>query len=1205
MTDLDQLIANASASGGSERANYQLFILGLCEALGLQKPEMAQEHNHHNDYVFERRVDFKHPDGSRTAGFIDCYKRDSFVLEAKQSAKRQKAAENQFDLHGEEAGQRKLGHARRGGAGWDKVMIEARRQAENYARALPVEHGYPPFLIVVDVGHVIEIYADFSGQGKNYAHFPDRQNYRIRMDDLRDANVQARLAAIWSDPHSLDPAKKSAEVTRDIAGRLSIIAKRLEGKHDPRDVAEFLMRCLFTMFAEDVDLLPKGMFADLLGQLADDPKAFVPALETLWKTMDEGGFEPRSMASLKRFNGSLFKTRRALPLAPEDIHELYVAAKMDWQDVEPAIFGTLLERALDPRERSKLGAHYTPRAYVERLVVPTIIEPLRGDWVEVQARLRELHDAGDDDAALKLAKDFHHKLCTTRVLDPACGTGNFLYVSLELLKKLEGEVLTAIEDLGEDQSSLMMDGETVNPRQFHGLELNPRAVPIADLVLWIGFLKWQLKTVGLKDIPEPILHAYGTIQHQDAILAYDAEELVRDDKGAPVTRWDGVTKMAHPITGEDVPDPSAHIELYTYKNPRSAPWPEVEFIVGNPPFIGGKDLRAELGDGYAEAVWKARPNVPGGADFVMQFWDEAATRLTRKATKSNPNPLRRFGFITTNSITQTFSRRVIEKHMAGKTPLSLIFAVPDHPWLKASDKAAVRIAMTVAVKGAREGVLAEVVDENGLNTDAPLVSLETKEGKLRANLSVGADLSLLKPLHGNSSLAHMGVKLHGMGFIVKSADEFPETERELFKRFVNGRDLAQSSRNVLAIDLFGLSRKEAATKAPYAFQYIRDRVKPEREAQANKSPTADAVSYAENWWVWGKPRGEWRTLTNPLPRFIATARTARHRVFQYLSKDVVIESKVVGIGVDDPSVLAVVSSRPHLAFSENTGGWLGVGNDATYNHSDCFTPFPFPDLAENAETLSRLTDLGERLDNFRKERLAAHEFLTMTGLYNVLERVRELEWGAGPGRAVLAERGETIDPLTDKERAIYDAGLVGVLKDIHDEIDQLVFAAYGWDDLAPRLVGMPGATTPSGYKTEDQQAAEEDLLTRLVALNQTRAAEEARGQVRWLRPDYQIPKLGHKVARPDGVQAEADLTIITKADKPKWPTDGLDQIRVVVDVLAQAPAPVLPDAIAAAFDGRNTPKRKTRVEQVLNTLVATGSARTGEMDGQTRYFVPR
>jgi hypothetical protein len=296
---LDELIAEAQASGGSERANYQLFVLGLCETLGVPRPVMAREENQFNDYAFERRIAFKHADGTTTPGWIDCYRRGAFILEAKQSAKRQarKADPTQQSLFGEDASQLKAGHAKRGTRGWDQVMLEARRQAENYARALPVEHGYPPFLLIVDVGNVIEVFADFSGQGKNYAHFPDRQSYRLTLDDLRDPAVQARLMAIWTDPLSLDPTRISAEVTRDIADRLAKIAKRLEGKHDAKDVAEFLMRCLFTMFAEDVGLIPEKGFHKLLGQMKDTPKNFPMAMESLWRVMDEGGYAPHLNAA--------------------------------------------------------------------------------------------------------------------------------------------------------------------------------------------------------------------------------------------------------------------------------------------------------------------------------------------------------------------------------------------------------------------------------------------------------------------------------------------------------------------------------------------------------------------------------------------------------------------------------------------------------------------------------------------------------------------------------------------------------------------------------------------------------------------------------------------------------------------------------------------------------------------------------------------
>jgi hypothetical protein len=1190
---LDDLITRVKASGGSEIANTQPFIVHLCQALGLAPPEFSTSANHSNDYVFERRIDFKHPDGSTTPGRIDLYKRGCFVLESKQSssAHRNRTAAGQPDLLGEEARQVKLGTARRGTRGWDRAMLEARGQAESYARALPVEHGYPPFLIVLDVGNVIELYADFSGQGKNYAHFPDRQSYRITMDDLRLAEVQARLRAIWTDPASLDPAKRSAEVTRDIAERLARIARNLEGRHDPRDVAEFLMRCLFTMFAEDVGLLPEDGFANLLKDLRGRADAFPIALETLWRTMDEGGYEPRMMQSLRRFNGTLFKTRRALPLERADIEELYAAATKKWGDVEPAIFGTLLERALDPRERSKLGAHYTPRAYVERLVVPTIIEPLRSEWTAVQTHIVDLKQEGKNAEALQSAKDFHHRLCTIRVLDPACGTGNFLYVALELMKKLEGEVLEEIEQLGEQQARFVMEGETVNPRQFYGLELNPRAVPIADLVLWIGYLKWQLRTMGLAAISEPVLHAYGTIRHQDAILAYDRKELRRDASGKPETRWDGVTMKIHPVTGEEVPDPAAQVELYTYVNPRPAPWPEVEFIVGNPPFIGGKDMRAELGDGYAEACWKARPKIPGGADFVMHFWDEAAVRLLRPGTKTDPNPLIRFGFITTNSITQTFSRRVVEAHLAAKEPLSLVYAIPDHPWLKAADKAAVRIAMTVAVRGASEGVLAEVVSESGLNTDTPRVELRLREGKLRANLTIGADLASTTGMLANSQISSPGIKLHGAGFIITpqqaaSLGFGAVTGLEDFIRdYRNGRDIADRPRGVMVIDLYTLTADQVLSRFPQVFQHLLENVKPERDANPR--------SYRrENWWLFGENIPEARKALFSVPRYITTIETAKHRFFQFLGAEIRPDNVLVNIGLDSPRFLSVLSSRVHSVWMLAVGGTLE--DRPRYNKTRVFDPFPFPAFSDLPPALlARLDGLGERLDSFRKARLAEHEFLTMTGLYNVLERLRELEDGAD------------VPPLDDKERAIHEAGLVSVLKEIHDDIDRAVFEAYGWSDLAGALVGKPGATTPSPHKKPEQEAAEEELLSRLVALNRERAAEEARGLVRWLRPDYQIPRLGAKVAKPAEEQIEAELAVPAVKDAPKWPADALDQIRIVRDVLAKAPAPALPDAVAASFGGRVTPKRRARVEQVLETLVATGAARTGRSDGATLYFVPR
>ena len=474
-------------------------------------------------------------------------------------------------------------------------MLNAKRQAEEYARALPPSHGWPPFILVCDVGHCIEVYADFTGQGKNYTQFPDRQSFRIYLEDLRKPEVRERLRAIWLEPQSLDPTRTAAKVTREIAGRLAEVSKALEAKkYPPEEVAHFLMRCLFTMFAASVKLLPEDSFRDLLDDCRNDPSKFVPLLTDLWKSMNDGEFAASIRAKVLKFNGNLFAEAKVLPLGREEIGELYEAAQKDWHEVEPAIFGTLLEQALDPADRKRLGAHYTPRAYVERLVIATIIEPLREDWRNVQAAAETKRAAGDNNGAADAVKAFHDRLCATRVLDPACGTGNFLYVSMELMKRLEGEVLEALLDLGGQEALRGLGGHTVDPHQFLGLEINPRAAAIAELVLWIGYLQWHFRTRG--GTPEqPILRKFKNIEVKDAVLT-----------------WDGYP-LPQIIDGKE-----------TYPNPRQPAWPAAEFIVGNPPFIGAKYLRERLHDPYVDALWVANPQVGKSADLVMYWWDRAA-----------------------------------------------------------------------------------------------------------------------------------------------------------------------------------------------------------------------------------------------------------------------------------------------------------------------------------------------------------------------------------------------------------------------------------------------------------------------------------------------------------------------------------------------------------------------------------------------------
>ena len=424
---VEDFIAHWSKAGASERANAQPFLIGLAKLLGVPEPS----NSHADGYSFEFPVKIPTGPDTTTEGRVDLYRRASFVLEAKQfAAAKDEPSELALALD-PGAGKRKAGPVR-GSDAWDDAMWKARGQAERYARHLPAGEPPAPFLLVVDVGHSIEVYADFTQAGRAYNHFPDPRSFRIRLADLGDEKVRERLRAIWLDPLTLDPAKVSAAVTREIAGYLALLAASLEkAGHAPKLTAEFLTRCLFCMFAEDVGLLPKEGFRGLLESLRGHPEGFVPKLRQLFAEMQTGtDFSVILNKKLLRFNGGLFEDASVLPLDATQLGILIKASQMQWKDVEPAIFGTLLERALNPEERHQLGAHFTPRAYVERLVMPAVVEPLRAEWDAAKAAAVTLDRQGKTKDAAAEVQRFHRRLCEVRVLDPACGSGNFLYVTL-------------------------------------------------------------------------------------------------------------------------------------------------------------------------------------------------------------------------------------------------------------------------------------------------------------------------------------------------------------------------------------------------------------------------------------------------------------------------------------------------------------------------------------------------------------------------------------------------------------------------------------------------------------------------------------------------------------------------------------------------------------------------------------------------------
>ena len=1319
-TTAQVFITRWSGSTASELSTAQSFVSELCTLLDVDKPHATPEQN----YMFERPVTFCHGDGSTSPGRIDCYRQGAFCLESKKL----KAA----------------GHTK----GFDDGLLRARSQAEGYARALPAAEGRPPFVLVVDVGTVIEVYAEFSQSGATYTPFPDPRSHRIRLGDLAKADVRERLRQIWLDPHSLNPARISARVTRQVADLLARLAKSIESNPvleqnkplahvnqaqvAPEKVASFLTRCLFSMFAEDVGLLPKEAFIGLLKTHRADPPLLCLMLQSLWADMDRGGFSPALAVRVLHFNGKLFKEPTAdgysLLLKTAQIDLLIEAAQANWREVEPAIFGTLLERALNPTERHALGAHYTPRAYVERLVLPTVVEPLRGEWANAQAAALVLaHEAAELEANPPLAKGgvdaasfdrqqlkadqeasrrheaavrakwrdaraqvkaFHHRLCSVRVLDPACGSANFLYVTLEHLKRLEGEVLNQMAALGDAQESIAEGVETVTLQQLRGIELNPRAAALAELVLWIGWLQWHIRTQGNAAVAEPVVHDYRNIECRDAVLAWDAQEPAFDAQGRLLSRWDGETFKAHPVTGEMVPDEAAQVPQWRYLGARQAAWPQAEFVVGNPPFIGNKRMREALGDGYALALRAAWPNMPESADFVMFWWARAAALVAA-------GQVERMGLITTNSLTMIFNRRIVQSALDGALPLSdvlsgnlsgpkagvvaavggagagiagglmlskaqksapgnthpsadvpvgspagkpaavaLVFAIPDHPWVDSADGAAVRIAMTVVQRttvaqlgsdpnsghgvracpqpttdlakpqvqgsdpnyaGSSAGQLLTVTDEQPGPEGEVIVTLAERHGVIHADLSVGANVASAVALQAMSGISSPGVKLHGAGFIVTPEEAALLGNPTIIKDYRNGRDLTDRPRGSSVIDAFGLTADELRAQCPAVYQWLLERVKPERDAKGNSK---DGAGYAKLWWLHGKPRTEMRRQLADLPRYIVTAVTSKHRVFQFLSQNVLADDALICIASTEAYDLGVLSSVVHVEWALATGSTLE--DRPRYIKTTCFDTFPFPDDDTGLTPALRQTisTLAEQIDQHRKRVLgllampeparrepAAHQNtpeepqalavpavtkpakdLTLTGLYNVLQALRE-------GR-----------PLTAKEKHIHSAGLVGVLKTLHDELDAAVLAAYGWADLA------------SGAASGD---IKDELLQRLVGLNQRRTAEEANGQVRWLRPAFQNPL--SKKELPAQVQQGLEVDLASKPTAPvattqAWPATLPEQVKAVAQVLGRSSTAMTLGQIEASFSGASSSLKKS-LPTLLQTLEALGRAQGVMSDG--------
>jgi hypothetical protein len=1076
----------------AERANAQSYISELCAALGVPAPLPAG-----SGYEFELPVKLITRDGTESQGFVDCYKAGHFILEAKDV---------------------------QGGAS-DVALRRAYGQARQYA-AHDQSGTPPPYLLVLDVAKTLLVYHRWGGvyQGFAAGHRIDLATLDQRYDDIE------LLRDIWTQPAKRDPRQHAQAVTTEIAGKLATLAATLEDRgFAPERVARFLMRVVFSCFAEDVDLLPREAFRQTVQNagVQGDPALFQKALGSLWQTMDAGGLF--GFETILQFNGHFFKDAEVLPLERNEIALVLEAAKADWRDVEPTIFGTLLTRALDPEERHRLGAEYTPRAFIERLVRPTVEEPVRDRWTAVQAEVLQLRDSGkakDRAAADQRLREFLGWMQGLRVLDPACGSGNFLYVTMHVLKDVEYEVVRELEALTGHVELRMQE---IGPANFLGIEVKPWAREIAELTLWIGFHQYWKRHHAVQP-PEPVLADTGTLELRDAVLAWDSVRHV-PEKDRP----DPTPRITHPVTGEMVPDPTATLPYMEHVGARPAPWPDADFIVGNPPYMGKPRQREALGDGYVESLRSVYPAVPDAADYVMYWWYRAAERVAQGRTL-------RAGLITTNTVTQAQNRAVIAQ--AETQGARVMWAVADHPWEAGADAAAVRVAMTVLVRSSDAAPVATAmtVGEDGEITATHRVS------RLNTDLTVAADIAgaVTVPLLSNQGMMFHGPVLVGSGFIIEEAEALPLLRaypdlRAVVRPFRNGRDLAQRPRGVYVVD-FELRTESESRRFPAAFDIVRDRVKPVRDA--NKR-----AAYRETWWRFGEPQRQLRGALAGLRRYIATPETAKHRVFRFIDTDVVPDYSVLVAVSDDAFILGVLSSTAHLTWVLAAGGRLGDANTPRYNNKVCFPGFPFPD--PSPQLRAQIADAAERLDAHRSRALDADTSMTITGLYNVIEALRD-------GRA-----------LTKAEQAIHRAGACGTLKDLHDELDDLVARAYGWSWPESSAV----------------------VLERLVALHDRRVEEEAAGTVRWLRPEYQRPRFGDESAAevpaptlglPDAPSLGA---VPATTAPPPWPADAIGQITVLRSMAAMSPV-----SIEEAVQ-RLVGAKRDIVHRHLETLAMLGEVR--------------
>lgn len=904
-----------------ERSAAQEHFLDLCRMLGHPTPAEADPTG--ETFCFEKGAE-KHGGGD---GFADVWKKDFFGWEYK---------------------------------GKHKDLDNAYNQLLLYRDAL----ASPPILVVCDLDRIV-IHTNFT-KTVSAAH-------EIPLERLGEPRSLEILRAVFFDPEKLRPGKTSVAITQEAAQHFADMAESMRKRGlDSAEVAHFLDRVVFCLFAEDIGLLPNQIFTRITEKSGGDPAKFARFIAQLFEAMAKGG--EFGLETIRHFNGNLFDGATVPDLTADEVTRITASARLDWSAVEPSIFGTLFERGLDPAKRSQLGAHFTGKEDIDVLVDAVVMQPLRREWDETKQIVEALLTTGKkkpgaapvqlSNPAKKKAmgeaeaiiQRFLTRLQSVKVLDPACGSGNFLYVTLQKLKDLEKSVILHSMDSG-----LASFFPMIGPWQLYGIELNPYAHDLAQMTVWIGWLQW-LKFNGFGSPEEPILRAMSSnFQCKDSIL--------------------------------DLSDPA---------NPAEPDWPKVDFIVGNPPFLGGKIMRKELGDAYMTqlfGVWKDR--VPREADLCCYWFEKARAHIEKGGCK-------RAGLLATQGVRGGANREVLKRIQDSG---NIFWAISDREWIQ--DGANVHISMAAFDNGTEE---TRTLDGKAVAT-------------INANLSSATDITQAKVLNENSGIAYMGDTKIGSFEIPESlAQEWlakrnpnGKSNAEVVRPWANGLEITRIPQKLWIVDFPpGMTEAEAAQyEAP--FEYIREKVKPTRIE--NKR-----AAYANRWWIHGEARPEVRASCLVLPRYLATPRVAKHRLFVWLAGRVLPDSALIVFARSDDYFFGVLHSRVHEVWALTLGTRLETR--PRYTPTTCFETFPMPHPAPAQEKVIAVA--AKKLDDARNNWLGdrSDKSLTLTALYN-----KKPTW----------------------------------LVDAHRALDAAVFAAYGW---------KPDMT-------------EADLLAALLALNQARAAPAA------------------------------------------------------------------------------------------------------------------